>query len=31
MGGDITELPSYGKMTVHPDVTSGRAGGYAEA
>ncbi|KAK0115324.1 hypothetical protein ONS96_013783 [Cadophora gregata f. sp. sojae] len=31
MGGDITELPSYGKVTVHADVTSGRAGGYAEA
>ncbi|PVH87280.1 Di-copper centre-containing protein [Cadophora sp. DSE1049] len=31
MGGDITELPTYGAMALHPDITSGRAGGYAEA
>ncbi|CZT01674.1 related to monophenol monooxygenase precursor (tyrosinase precursor) [Rhynchosporium agropyri] len=29
MGRDITELPSYGKKTLHPDITIGRAGGYA--
>ncbi|KAI9050966.1 hypothetical protein LZ554_005076 [Drepanopeziza brunnea f. sp. 'monogermtubi'] len=28
MGGDITELPQYGKKTVHVEVTKGRLGGY---
>ncbi|KAH7330221.1 hypothetical protein BKA65DRAFT_404823 [Rhexocercosporidium sp. MPI-PUGE-AT-0058] len=28
---DITELPSYGQMTLHPEITTGRAGGYAGA
>lgn len=31
MSGDITELPTYGKMTLHPEVTKGRAGGYSGA
>ncbi|KAG4435031.1 hypothetical protein IFR05_009487 [Cadophora sp. M221] len=31
IGSDITELPSYGAMTLHPEITTGRAGGYAGA
>lgn len=26
--GQITELPKYGKKTLHSEVTKGRAGGY---
>ncbi|KAL2067332.1 hypothetical protein VTL71DRAFT_1757 [Oculimacula yallundae] len=29
LGGDVTKLPSYGEMTLHPDITTGRAGGFS--
>jgi tyrosinase len=27
--GSITELPVYGKKTLHPEITRGKAGGYS--
>jgi hypothetical protein len=29
MASSITELPKYGKKTLHPEITQEKAGGYS--